>query len=119
MLPVHYLAGTQWLLLGFSDDIDRTTVYSIERLLAGRTEPCVVSESAMELALDEIRSISRPREILFESPCTAAEITRTIRDYAVKLGAEELSLARPRGFLWVRLRASGHDWDLLFRLPGA
>jgi Type II secretion system (T2SS), protein E, N-terminal domain len=116
MLPVHYLAGTHWLFLGFSEDIDRTTIYSIERLLDSRTEPCVVSESAMDLALDEIRRKSRPREILFESPFSAAETARTIRDYALKLGAEELVLARPRGFLWVRLRASGVDWDLLFRV---
>ena len=116
MLPLHYLPGSQWLFLGFSDDIDRTTIYSIECLLANRTEPCVVSESAMNGAFEEIRAISRPREILFESPSTPVETTRTIRDYAVKLGAEELSLARPRGFLWVRLKASGADWDLLFRL---
>jgi hypothetical protein len=44
-------------------------------------------------------------------------MARTIRDYAVKLNADELILARPRRFLWVRLRASGRSWDLLFRLP--
>jgi hypothetical protein len=118
MLPVHYLAGTQWLFLGFSEDIDRTTIYSIERLLVSRTEPCVVSESAMDAALEEIRRSSRPREIVFESAFSASETASTIRDYALKLGAEELALARPRGYLWVRLRASGLDWDLLFRVSG-
>lgn len=69
--------------------------------------------------MDEIREKSRPGEIVFETTCTAAEMARTIRDYAVKLGADELLLARPRGFLWVRLRASGRAWDPLFRLPAA
>jgi hypothetical protein len=119
MLPVHYLAGQQLLFLAFAEDIDRTTIYSIERLLASRTEPCVVSESAMDEALEEIRGISRPEEIVFDSFFSASETARTIRDYAVKLGADELTFARPRRFLWVRLRAAGRDWDLMFRLPSA
>ncbi len=117
MLPVHFLPGTHWLLLGFSEDIDRTTVYSIERLLSSRTEPCVVSEKALDEALDELRNVSRSNEIVFESIASPAETARTIRDYAVNLHAEELVLARPRGFLWVRLRSSIGQWDLMFRLP--
>jgi len=119
MLPVHYHAEGRWLFLGFSEDIDHTAVYAIERLLDSRTEPCVVSEAAMARAMDEIRETSRPGEIVFETLWNAPEMARTIRDYAVKLGAEELLLARPRRFLWVRLRASGRAWDLLFRLPPA
>jgi hypothetical protein len=117
MLPVHYLPESHQLFLGFSRDIDHTAVYSIERLLGTRTEPCVVSEDAMERAMDEIRAAPRPQEIVFEKHWNPPEMARTIRDYAVKLGADELRLARPRRFLWVRLLASGRSWDLMFRLP--
>lgn len=117
MLPLHYLPSNQWLYLGFSENIDHTAIYSIERLLSSRTQPCVVSETAMKQAMDEIRGMSHPREIVFETPRTAAEMARTIRDYAVNLDAQELIMARPRHFLWVRLKASGHAWDLLFRMP--
>jgi hypothetical protein len=129
MLPLRYLPESQWLYLGFSEDIDHTAIYSIERLLSSRTEPCVVSEAAMKQAMEEIRGMSHPEEIVFESLWNAAQMARTIRDYAVKLGAEELLLtrnrfdaqelllARPRHFLWVRLKASGRAWDLMFRLP--
>jgi len=117
MLPVHYLTESQSLYLAFSQDIDHTTIYAIERLLGGRTHPCVVTERDMERAMDELRSSTRPEEIVFEKHWNPAEMARTIRDYALKLGAEELRLARPRRFLWARLTAVGRPWDILFRLP--
>ncbi len=117
MIPVHYLPASQLLFVAFSEDIDHTALYAVERLIGGHTEPCIVTEAAMERALEEIRNVSRPAEIVFETLWDAPEMARTVRDYAVKLNADELILARPRRFLWVRLRASGRSWDLLFRLP--
>jgi len=117
MVPLHYLPANHWLYVGFAEDIDRTTVYSIERLLSSRTEACVVSETAMKEAMDEIRGMSHPAEIVFETVWSAGQMARTIRDYALKLGAEELLLARPRRFLWVRLKAGGRPLDLMFRMP--
>ena len=118
MIPVHYLNSSQLLFVAFSEDIDHTALYSIERLLGARTQPCVITESAMDHALEEVRSLSRPGEIVFETLWDAPEMARTVRDYALKLGADELLLARPRRFLWVRLKASGRSYDMLFRLPG-
>ena len=117
MIPVHYLPASQLLFVAFSEDIDHTALYAVERLVGGHTEPCIVTEAAMNRALEEIRTVSRPAEIVFETFWDAPEMARTIRDYAVKLNADELILALPRRFVWVRLRASGRSWDLLFRLP--
>lgn len=117
MVPVHYHGGSQMLFVGFAEDIDHTALYAVERLLGARTEPCVVTEAALERALGEIRGNSRPDEIVFETLWEAEEMARTVRDYALALGADELLLARPRRFLWVRLRASGRSHDILFRLP--
>ena len=117
MIPVRYLSASKLLFVAFSEDIDHTALYAIGQLTGGRTEPCVATETAMESALEEVRAASRPAEIVFETLWDAPEMAHTIRDYAVKLGAEELMLARPRRFLWVRLRASGQSWDFLFRLP--
>jgi Type II secretion system (T2SS), protein E, N-terminal domain len=118
MLPVHYIETSQLLFVAFSEAIDHTALYAIEQLLGGRTEPCVVTEAAMEESLERVRSHSRPSQIVFEASRGAREMAGTVRDYAVKLGAESLALARPRRFLWVRLRAGANDWDLLFRVPG-
>ncbi len=118
MMPVHFMPHSQLLFVGFSEDIDRTALYPIEQILGCRTEPCIIAESAMEQALESIRAMARPTEIVFETLRDGPPIARTIRDYALKLGAEEMILARPRQFLWARLRASGQPYDLLFRLPG-
>lgn len=117
MVPVHYHDGTQTLFVAFAEDIDHTAVYSIEHQLGARTQACVITESAMEQALDDIRVQPRPSEIVFETLWDPYEIARTVRDYSLALSAEELVLARPRRFLWVRLRGSGRCHDLLFRLP--
>ncbi len=117
MIPVRYLPASQMLFVAFAEDIDHTALYAIGQLTGGRTEPCVATEAAVEHALDEVRAAHRPTEIVFETLWDAREMAHTIRDYAVKLGADELMLARPRRFLWVRLRASEQSWDFLFRLP--
>jgi hypothetical protein len=119
MIPVHYHDGSKLLYVAFAENIDHTALYSIERQLDARTEPCVITEAAMEQALDEIRAESRPGEIVFETLWDPGEMARTVRDYSLALGADELLLARPRGFLWVRLRRNGRPHDLLFRLPAA
>lgn len=117
MVPVHYYDGTQMLFVAFAEDIDHTALYSIEHQLGAPTQACVITESAMEQALDDIRAQSRPSEIVFETLWHPYEIAGTVRDYSLALGAEELVLATPRRFLWVRLRGSGRSHDLLFRMP--
>jgi hypothetical protein len=117
MLPVRYVNEGQLLFLAFADEIDHSAIYAVERLLGSHTKACVVSDGAMDRAMDKIRSEARPSEIVFETMWDAREIARTIREYAVRLGAEELIMARPRRFLWVRLKAANGPWDLMFRLP--
>jgi len=117
LIPVHYHDNSQMLFVAFADDIDHTTLYSIERQLGARTEPCVITETAMDQALHEVRSVSRPSEIVFETLWDPGEMARTVRDYSLALGADQLVLARPRRFLWVRLRFGSRSHDLLFRLP--
>lgn len=117
MIPVHFHEGSQVLFLAFAEDIDHAALYSVERQLGARTEPCVITETGMQQALEEIRAVSRPSEIVFETIWGANEMARTVRDYSLALGAIELFVARPRRFLWVRVRAADQSHDLLFRLP--
>jgi hypothetical protein len=117
MIPVHYHGPSQNLFVAFAEDIDHTALYSVERQLGARTEPCVITESAMEQALAEIRAEARPSEIVFETLWDAGEMARAVRDYSIALGADELLLARPRRFMWVRLRSGSRSHDLMFRLP--
>lgn len=118
MIPVHHHAATEMLYLAFAGNIDHAAIYSVERQLRTRTEACLITEEAMEKALEEIRPESRPHEIVFETLWEPDEMARTVRDYLLALGADELLLARPRRFLWARLRSAEGVHDLLFRLPG-
>lgn len=117
MLPVHYLSSSRLLYIAFAQHLDRTSLIAVERLLGDRTVACVVPEAHMEVALSEIKGAARPSEVVFETLRDATEMAYTIREYSLKIGAEELRLARPNGFLWSRLIAGGRAWDLLFRLP--
>jgi len=115
MLPVHYLSSSRLLYVAFSDSLDRTSLYAVERLLGERTVACVVSESAMREAFEELREIQRPTEIVFELR-TARAIAGKILEHWRKARAQEMKFARPAGHLWVRLLAAAETWDLLFRL---
>lgn len=117
MIPVHFLNETNLLFLAFSEDIDHTALYATEQLLGSRTQPCFVSEGEMEMALDEIRTPSRSAEVVFETLWNPYEMARAVRDYALKLNADELVIARPRGFIWARLKSSERRWDMVFRTP--
>ena len=117
MLPVHFLSDTNLLFLAFSEDIDHTALYATEQLLGSRTQPCIVAEAEMEIALDELRTGPRASEVVFETVWDPAEMAHAVRDYALKLNADELAIARPRGFVWARLKSSESRWDMVFRMP--
>lgn len=117
MLPVRYVNEGQLLFLAFAEEIDHFAIYAVERLLGSHTMTCVVSDAAMDRAMEGIRREQHRSEIVFETVWEARDIARTIREYAVRLNAEELIMARPRRFLWVRLKAANGPWDLMFRLP--
>jgi hypothetical protein len=116
-LPVRYVHEGQLLFLAFAEEIDHSAMYAVDRVLAGHTRACVVSDAAMDQAMRKIQQEERRCEIVFETGRDEREIARTIREHVVNLGAEELITARPRSFLWVRLKAANGPWDLMFRLP--
>ena len=115
MLPVHYLSGSRLLYVAFSDYLDRTSLYAVERLLGERTVACVITEPGMREAFEQLREFVRPTEILSDlrSPRAIAE---KILEHWRTSGAQEMRFARPAGYLWVRLLAAAATWDLLFRL---
>jgi Type II secretion system (T2SS), protein E, N-terminal domain len=117
MLPVHFLSDTNLLFLAFSEEIDHTAIYATEQLLGSRTQPCVVSEVEMESAFDELRTVARPGEVVFETLWDPSEMAHAVRNYATELDAREISIARPRGFVWARLKNVHSRWDMVFRMP--
>ncbi len=119
MLPVFFLNETNLLFLAFSDDIDHTALYATEQLLGSRTQACVVAEGEMETALQEVRATARSSEMVFDTVWEPSEMAHAVRDYALVFKAEDLTIVRPRGFVWARLKSADSRCDMIFRMPGA
>ena len=116
MVTVHYLPSSRLLYMAFADWIDYTTLYAVEQMLECRTEPCLAKQTALESALEEIRSQPRPPEVMFDSVREPQEIAHTTRSYATKLGAPEVRMVACWEHLWIRLQSSNKTTNLLFRL---
>lgn len=119
MLPVQFVEPTRTLLVAFCDGIDHTALYSIEQMLDCRTQPCVMSHTALEQELERLGREPRPDDRLFESWCDASEMARITSSYAHKLGASEVRVAGCGEYIWVRLETTGDAATLLFRRPVA
>lgn len=115
MVPVHFLASTRTLHIAFGQEIAYPLLHAIERLLGCRTVPCLARESLVHAAIDQARSITRPDELFFETPASIAEMSRSIRSYALRVEATAVRMIRCGAFLWVRLNRLSSPFNLIFR----
>ena len=115
MMPVHHTRLQETLHLGFVEGVDRTALYAVEKMLRLRTIPCIVSESSMAEALEELRHISVVPTTVFDSPIEAREMARTTRSYALQLNAHAAWMVRSGKFIWIRLETAQGPKDILFR----
>jgi len=119
MLPVQFVEATRTFYLAFCDGIDYRALYAIEQMLDCRTEACLISDSAMDRALEKIAHDRRSGDFLFEGWRQTTEMARITCSYVLKLGANEVRAVGCGGLIWARLVA-GHDVaHLLFRQPVA
>ncbi|MBI1749415.1 MAG: hypothetical protein HY234_08105 [Acidobacteria bacterium] len=116
MVPVHYLPGTRHLYLAFSDGVDYTSLYAVERMLDCRTEPCMADESALHRAMEEVRHEHTAPEVVFDRIADIAQVAATTRSYAAKLDAQDIRIVACGEYLWVKLQAGPKSCSLLFRV---
>jgi hypothetical protein len=119
MIPVYMSRDRSLVYLAFSNRIDHTTMYGVERMLECRTVPCVVTDSSLAHALDEIRQITRPNQVSFDSDRNPQEMARATRGYAMQLEAHEIRVGGFERDAWVRFFGAGQPRDLLFHLAPA
>jgi len=115
MLPVHYVAATHALYIGFAEKIDYVMLSGIEQILDCRTRPCIVNPEALEKILEQLRQRPRSGEIQFHARIEPEEMARITREYATKLGAEEVRSIVCGEYLWLRLVGGRSATSLLFR----
>jgi hypothetical protein len=116
MIPVDYVETTATLHVAFGEGIDYGVLYAIEQMLGCRTEFCMAVPS---LVRQRLQAMSGPRaetEVLFDRVTDAAEFSRIVCSYCVRLSATEIRLSACGPHLWVRLLIpSRAPLDLLFR----
>jgi hypothetical protein len=117
MLPVQFVSSTRTFHLAFCDGIDYVTLYAIEQMLDCRTEPCLVTQSAVAQTLQQLAHQRRPGDMLFEGWREPSDLARITCGYALKLGAEDVRLVGCGSFIWARLSNGNDIANLLFHRP--
>lgn len=121
MIPLHYVATTNTLLVGFVRGIEYGLLYAIEKITGCKTQPCFVTPSDFQSQLQQIEQVNdqcgdeTPTEIKFESVQTSSEMARILGSYGVQLEAEEAIIGKCKEYLWARLKCGPRDVDLLFK----
>lgn len=118
MIPVDYVETTATLHIACGEGIDYRVLYAIEQMVGCRTESCMAVPSFVRRNLQALSERRGDREVVFDRVADAAEFSRIIRSYGVRLAASEIRLAACGPHLWVRLLRPPHPpLDLLLRSP--
>jgi len=121
MIPLHYVATTNLLLVGFVHGIEYGLLYAIEKITGCKTQPCFVTPSDFQNQVQHREQVKEqggdetPTEIKFESVQTSSEMARILCSYGVHMEADEATIGRCKEYLWARLKCAPKEVDLLFR----
>ncbi len=118
MIPVELVEANGTLLMAFSEGIDYTILYAIERMLGYHTEACLVCPSALQKSLQALAGRRGQSDVVFDRIDDAGECARIIVNYSAKVQAEEVRVARCGEHLWIRLeRLRQEAVTLVLRAP--
>jgi hypothetical protein len=121
MIPLHYTAATNLLLVGFVRGVEYGVLYAIEKMTGCKTEACFVTPSDFRIQMQKkqrMEMIDRNqsvREVKFDSVQSYAEMARILTSYGAQLEAEEAVIEKCREYLWARLKCGINEVDLLFK----
>jgi hypothetical protein len=123
IVPLHYVAATNLLLVGFVHGIDYGLLYAIERITGCKTQACFVTPGDFEAQIEAQRKQhaqekdreAHPKEVKFDRVQPAAEMARDLCRVALETEADEAVMGRSKDYLWVRLKRGPKAVDLLFK----
>jgi Type II secretion system (T2SS), protein E, N-terminal domain len=122
MTPVHYVATTNLLLVGFVHSVEYGLLYAIEQIVGCKTKPCFVTPSDFQIQMQQQEKeraqagSATAREVEFERIQTPAQIARTLCSSGLEVEADEALIGRCKECLWARLTSGAIAVDLLFRV---
>jgi hypothetical protein len=120
-VPLHYVAATKLLLVGFVHGIEYGLLYAIEQMTGCKTQPCFVTPSDFQVQMHRNLEVQEtcvepfPKEVIFESVQTAAEMASILCRHGVDVEADEVILGKCKEYLWARLLCGAREFDLLFK----
>jgi len=118
MLPVNYTVATKTLYVAFGERVDHAALYTIDRILDCRTQPCVGRRKAIARQLDSMRQMSRPSDIEFVTG-DLNEMARITGSYISRLGPQTVGLGRLGRYIWLRMKARSGVTNLLFSVQSS
>ncbi len=118
--PVFYNPAQSNLYVGFLESVDHSFLYSVERMLQCRTEPCILPPAVFQRNAERYEAPWESETIVIQQRQNAFEMAQAITNYAQQVQAARCAVTACAGHLWMRLRCStGFHVDFLFRLPAA
>jgi len=120
MIPLHYVASTNLLLVGFVNKVEYGLLYAIEKMTGCKTQPCFVTPNDFHLQMQKREyalehSDADSGEVKFECVQSLAEMARILSSYGAHLEADEAIIGKCREYLWARLKTGPKEVDLLFK----
>jgi hypothetical protein len=122
MIPVHYVAATNLLYVGFVHSIEYGLLYAVEQLTGCKTTPCFVTPTAFQSEMEHTKQLQQrsaeppAKELNFEGIQTPAEIGRILCDTGLQMEAEEAFIGNCKEYVWARLKNGHKSADLLFKV---
>jgi hypothetical protein len=115
IVPLHFVAASRTLLLGFADGPDHRLLSVLQRMLNCSVDPCFVTMSEYRRRCQLLKPEKRWNEVVFDQVCPPAEMARITASYISQLGSPRAIDSLCGEHLWVRLTGRKQDVDLLFR----
>jgi hypothetical protein len=118
MLPIHFVAKTNKLVIGFSELVENRILVTMETMLACTVVPCFITRDEFEHHFRNVRlqQTCKDEEVLFEQRANINEIARITRSYAGQIGASSARFGMCTDYLWSRLQGKQISMDVLSRI---
>jgi hypothetical protein len=114
MIPVHFLPDRTSLYVAFADAVNHPALKALEEMLDCRAEACLVTESALDRAFEELRRAQRLNEIVANGALGPSELAAATRKYLVESGAHRVRTVNCGEYVWTRMDSGAGTKHILF-----
>jgi len=94
MTPVHYVAATRQLLVGFVQAIEYGALYGLEQVTACKAQPCFITANDFRVQQQLQLKQAIPEELKFDDVQSSGEMARILCSYGVLVSADRVAVAR-------------------------